>query len=415
LAGYIKVFKYLIAGFIVSGICSSLSADEVIAELKISEQNGITRQLEYIEFEIQLPLSDPLDTNLNFVAERKINKQEIPCQVVENKFFKNQNIVQIRLIFPVSLEAYQTDTFLLKTITENSRVKSDLSYTGEGFELVIENNYYRADLTKSNQSEGKNHESGQMRELLLKMGFDVLLQRNTNRIHWAPNFQNQQVEYYKTIAGWECPENYRLIDGPYLIRTMRSDKAPEHPEILLSANYSFYANLPYFKFYSSMVFNQDLVLSLLRNDEMTMDSLFTHVAFRKESGKIVDLTFSERHKILDSEPIENNAPWLCFYHADKGYAFGSIRIKYDITNNSGLPSPTYFPHTKISNGEGGGKYWNRLLINEHPVLVPAGSRYIEENAYIVFEINRNDKLSEIEKWTAIIQHPLQLTIFQNKN
>lgn len=408
MAGIIMRSGILFAVFLISGLYSSVIADDVLAELILNETDGITRQLEYIEVSLQLPL-DSYDTNsVDFIALRKRDKHVIQCQVVKQKIFKKQNIAQIRLVFPVSIEAYQTDSFLIKTVDESISINSDLSYSGSGFELVIDNAYYRTDLTKSSQSEGKNHESGQLRELLIKMDFDVLLQRTENRIHWAPNFQNQQEDYYSTIAGWERPEQYTFINGPYLIRTMRRDRAPDHPEILLTANYSFYAGLPYFKFYSSMEVEQDVILSLLRNDEMTMDSLFTHIAYQIKPGVIVDLAFSERHQVLDNEPISNEAPWLCFYNENKGYAFGSIRIKYDNTSNWGLPSPTYFPHTKISDGAAGGKYWNRRLIHDHPVFVAAGSRYIEENAYIVFKINKEDKFSEIEKWADQIRHPVRV-------
>ncbi|NIT55069.1 MAG: hypothetical protein GWN00_02120, partial [Aliifodinibius sp.] len=71
------------------------------------------------------------------------------------------------------------------------------------------------------------------------------------------------------------PAFYRFYHGPYVIQTIRQDAAPDHPEILLTASYEFYAGKPYFKFYSCMEMLKDVWLELLRNDEMTMDSLFT--------------------------------------------------------------------------------------------------------------------------------------------
>ncbi|MCB0284663.1 MAG: hypothetical protein KDF60_18920, partial [Calditrichaeota bacterium] len=362
--------------------------------------------------EITLPMTmEEFSIGENFIAEREKDKQNIPCQIIEKQVFKSQDIAHVRLIFPVSSAADEKSIYVIRQAEKELPVKSQLSKSGNGFDLIIENSFYKANLTKSTQSEAKSHESGQLRELLIKSGMDVLLLRTENRMHWAPNFQNMQVEYYKTIAGWDNPANYEVSDGPYLVRTIREDRAPEHEEILLSANYSFYDGLPYFRFYSSMTIEQDIVLKLLRNDEMTMDSLFTHVAYQKNPGTIVDLAFNERHQFLESEPISNEAGWLCFYNEQKGYAFGSIRIKYDISNNQGLPSPTYLPHTKISDGAGGGKYWNRRLIHDHPVYVPAGSRYVEENAYIVFKINPNKKFNEIEKWANLIQHPLEIHVY----
>ena len=214
------------------------------------------------------------------------------------------------------------------------------------------------------------------------------------------------MEGYETIARWNNPKTNNIYNGPYLIMTERQDCAPKHTEILLSACYKFYSNKPFFKFCSSMEINEDLWLSLLRNDEMTMDRLFTHVAFQNQNNGIIDLPLNSRDDYLKERPIANEDPWLCFYNYIKGYAFGSIRIKYDIDNQFGNASPTFIPHTKISNGSGGGKYWDRRLIDEHDTFVPKGSKYIEENAYIVFKISKTDKFKTIKYWAERLRNPV---------
>ncbi|NIT61269.1 MAG: hypothetical protein GWN00_35210, partial [Aliifodinibius sp.] len=89
----------------------------------------------------------------------------------------------------------------------------------------------------------------------------------------------------------------------------------------------------------------------------------------------------------------------------------SIRLRYDITNRLGEPSPTYLPHTKISDGSRGGKYWDRRLIHDHLIFVPEGSRYAEENAYLVFEIDPSDKLKQIEYWVNRLRNPIRVTLY----
>jgi len=42
-----------------------------------------------------------------------------------------------------------------------------------------------------------------------------------------------------------------------------------------------------------MEMTESLWLNLLRNDEMAMDSMFTHIAFERPNGEIIDVTFSE--------------------------------------------------------------------------------------------------------------------------
>jgi hypothetical protein len=384
--------------------------DSTLAKVSIQEPTVISRALEYIELQMQLKLSEVKSESLIINAKDVLSDEIIPCQIFGLEEYKDENILLLNIIFPISIEAHEQKIYLLTTSEISNEVNTDLEANGEGLDLVIDNNYYRADLSRSDKSEAKNNPSGQLSELKIKMDFNQLLFRTENRMHWGPNFQKKGMEYYNTIAGWKYPSTYEFTQGPYLVSTHRQDYAPDHPEILLTANYSFYAGLPYFKFFSSMNIVDDIVLFLLRNDEMTMDSLFTHVAYQNNSGEIIDLSFSDRYDELEENPIPNDAPWLCFYNAERGYAFGSIRIKYDNTNQNGLQSPTYLPHTKISNGAEGGKYWNRRLIHENHTFVPSGSSYVEENAYIVFKINKEDKFKEIEEWMTILSNPLEISV-----
>jgi hypothetical protein len=397
---------------IIADTSECIAEDFELAKVEVREINGIDRDLEYVVCSLQIPFKNYDKSDFQIVAIDSKNNNRIECQIFNQQFFPKQNIVLLKVIFPVSLNAHEQKKYIFKKTNERNTTSSDLSLEGKGIEIIIDNEFYRADLTKSDQSDAKSHSSGQLRELFIKMGFNIRLFRTENRIHWAPNFQKVDYDEYETIAGWENPKTYMLDTGPYLVHTMRSDLAPKHPEISLTANYYFYAGLPYFKFHSSMEVTENLQLFLLRNDEMTMDSLFTHVAFQRPNGQIEDLIFSDRYKKLEQNSIENNAPWLCFYHAERGYAIGSIRLKYDIKNEKGFDSPTYLPHTKISDGSGGGKYWNRRLIHEHPTFVPKGSRYTEENIYLLFKIDKDDKFSEIVKWSHIVHHPIDISVHQ---
>jgi hypothetical protein len=229
-------------------------------------------------------------------------------------------------------------------------------------------------------------------------------------VHWAPNFKKPELEWYTTIAHWDSPAVYDLQNGPYMVQTIRQDLAPDHPEIFLTAVYQFYENMPYFKFYSKMQMVENVWLELLRNDEMTMDSMFTHLAFQRPEGTIIDVAFENRAHILQNRPIENDSPWICFYNEEKGFAFGSIRIRYDNVNQFGQPSPVYQPHTQIGEWLGGIKYWNRRLIHDQLTFVPKGSRYIEENAYLVFRIDPEDRFRAIKYWSDRLHHPLEVEV-----
>jgi hypothetical protein len=381
--------------------------EKILARVVVTEPLGVHRETEYIELSLQVDDS-LLSATHEIFAFDVASDLIIPGQIFD--FTKIAGKSAFGIVFPVSLRARETRTFLIRTFPRGlPGATTDLALTGEGTELCVANSFYAADLTRSDDEEPKNHPSGQIRELLIKMGFNQLLTNAEDRVHWAPNFKRPELEYYTTIAHWQNPKIKRVESGPYLVRTVRQDWAPAHPEILLTAVYKFYANVPYFRFYSSMEMQQDVWLGLLRNDEMTMDSMFTHLAFQRPDGEVVEVEIEKRHELLKVHPIEDDAPWLCFYHRDKGFAFGTIRLKYDNTNEFGESSPTYQPHTQIGQWLNR-RYWNRRLIHDHLTFVPKGSRYLEENAYLVFRIGDANRFEEIQNWAKVLRNPVRISV-----
>ncbi len=400
---YIIVLIILIAQLLVA------QGNEVI-KIKVKENQGLERNLEYVEFSCMLNNDVLQNGKQSLYAVEKGTNKEIECQtIIEDSDSLNKQLL-IRIIFPVSIKSLEEKTYLIYPKIKSVSSQSNLQLKGKGTELFIENEFYSADLRKDSSVEGHSYNSGQIRELKIKMGFDQHVKNVEDRLHWAPNFKKPEHEYYTTIAHWNNPKVNEIVKGPYQISTYREDLAPNHPEILLSARYRFYEGLPYFKFYSNMKMQNNIWLELLRNDEMAMDSMFTHMAFQRPNGKIVDIEFSQRYELLNKLPIENNSPWLCFYNINEGFAFGTIRINYDNTNNSGGESPIYKAHTQIGEWLKGVKYWNRRLIHDHLTFVPKGSCYTEENAYLVFKIDEFDKLKDIKYWAGRIRSPLQVRI-----
>lgn len=394
--------------------CGLFAQNSELLKIRISEKNNLERSLEYVEFSCQLNFDNSDNGEIHLVAEEIESKRQIPCQVAAHKINDTTNTYLLRVIFPVSMPALSSKQYLLKRNEKEHAVSGNLGMQGEGLGLIIENDFYRADLTKNKDVEPQSHDSGQIRELTIKMGFNHLVTNVEDRVHWAPNFDRPQIEWYTTIAHWSFPKIYQVEKGPYQIRTIRQDKAPDHPEILLSATYNFYDGLPYFKFYSEMEMKEGLWLQLLRNDEMAMDSMFTHLAFERPNGELVDLPFTEMHPLIDDYPIENDSPWLCFYNKDKGFAFGSIRIFYDNRDVFGNESILYEPHTQIGEWLKGIKYWNRRLIHNHLTYVPRGNNYREENAYLVFKASGKDHLKDIQYWAKRLRNPLSVHLEYKK-
>ena len=391
--------------FLLLILYGNLLSNDHVASVLIYEPEGLDRSYEYVEIEIPNCL---IISENNLLAVNKTNHDTIACQVAKRVDIFNGNLCNT-IIFPVDISAFDSlsyDIIVSDYNNDSKRKPYNIKLTGKKTEIVVENDFYIADLRADEKDEEKSYHSGQLTDLTIKFGFNKLFTNRDDRIHWAPNFKRPEIEYYKTIAHWNHPKEQWNNIGDYVIRTWRKDKAPYHPEIMLSAEYSFFAGKPYFLFNSSMEFVKDVMLEWLRNDEMTMDTMFTHLAFKRKTGEIIDIPIAERDEILEKRPIAADDPWLCFYNKDIGYGFGSIRLDYNISNMEGNTSPTGENYTSIAEWENRTTYWNRRIIYKELTNVAKGSKYVEKNAYIVFDINQDGHLEEINNWSKKLQSPL---------
>jgi hypothetical protein len=382
----------------------------------VEETEGLDRQDEPVEISMSFykgEITHPEQEIRLVEILEKGDYKEIPCQVFEIQRHLGGQHIQCKIVFLTTFSPNEKKTYKLfynNPAAQKPSYSSDLKISGEGFGLIVENDYYKADLTPG-EGPKKSPDSGQIKEITILGDVNQKLARFDRRMHWSPNFIRADNDTNQSIAHWDRPENYIVEKGPIMCLTKRWGSLKDFPEIFITAVYKFYAHQPYFTFYSRMEMKQDIDLSRLRNDEMTIDTLFTHLAFKRADGPMVNTTFQNRDEILDKHPIESDAIWLCFYEPNKGFAFGSIRLFYDNTNIWGETSLTTGDYTKISNGARGGKYWNRILILDKSILVPEGSVYAEKNAYIVFNLGEGEnRFAEIEKYAKRLSHPLKLTV-----
>jgi hypothetical protein len=146
---------------------------------------------------------------------------------------------------------------------------------------------------------------------------------------------------------------------------------------------------------------------------MTMDSLFTHVAYEKANGGTARLQlYTSELDSLDSKPIPDDTGFVAFYNTNFGYGLASIRLEYDNTNAEGSVSPLLNHHTKISRAANNGRYWNRVLIDS-ATTVPKGSKYHEKNAYLVFKVGKEIPEEEILYHAERLRNPLTVTLQEN--
>ena len=267
--------------------------------------------------------------------------------------------------------------------------------------LKVENSAFLADLSPRTV-DGKEEDSGTLRGLLIK-SHGVLLERARNRMHWAPSFQRDGAKDYTSIAKWDPVQKFSAARGRGSLVFTREGYHALYPEIHLWAEYRFFASVPYFLFRSTMTIEKSIDMYWLRNQEMTMDDRFTHVAWPGHGGKARIATFDERKPILEKEPIPVDVPWVAFVNTAKGYGYGAVVLGYKSTT-------TARPVTSINDGADNGKYWDRRLVDQVRTPLKPGDRYEEHTAYVVFDCDAKDPLRAFLEWERKLRHPLRVEL-----
>jgi hypothetical protein len=245
----------------------------------------------------------------------------------------------------------------------------------------FENQYYSADLTARERNGKVLEDNGTLRGLTFKPT-GTLIQRSGNRMHWAPSFQRSGAKNYLGIGTWNPVQKHSKTENKERVRFTRSGYMQEYPEVHLFAEYDFLKNEPYFLFRSTMTIEKPVEMFWLRNQEMTMDHIFTHVAFPNPdgSGKVMLVDFEERKPILAAKPLPVDVPWVAFVNLEKGFGYGAVVLKYKA-------GTTANPITSINDGVNPpARYWDRRLVNQKDTPLKVGDKYEEETAYVLFKV-----------------------------
>jgi len=381
-------------------LLTSCSGPKPYAKISVSETNGLARDLEYIAIEI--PLSVELQPSQMLVATDTEKESSVPVQILDT--ISEDGNSTLRIMFPVKVEANKTKTFELVAV-EKMRDSGLNGIQISDNATCVENQIYKATFSIEDDVRG-----GQVSGIILKNFDDRLLKRGHIAMHWAPNFSKSEEEGYFNMEDLPHSSEHHIEKGLYQIEKSRSGRTDEVPEIFVEGKYNFLADLPYFIFESTMKVEADVSLNLLRNDEMTMDSLFTHVVYQKNDGTVSRLKLYDAElDSLENNHITDDAAFVAFYNTDHRYGMASIRLEYDNTNSEGNKSALFNPYTKISKSSGNGRYWNRILIDS-VTSVPKGSKYREKNAYLLFELGKEIPEEEILYYAERLASPLTVTV-----
>jgi hypothetical protein len=299
----------------------------------------------------------------------------------------------------ITAGANQTRTVPLESLAPGDTIRMHRKPGETGF--LVENAVFAADLTPR-EVRGQIEDSGVLRGLLYKAA-GVTLRRTQNRMHWAPSFQRPGARGYTSIATWTPVQLHDLQISPGAVRFTREGFHRDYPEIRLWAEYRFFAHVPYFLFESKMDIVQPVEIYWLRNQEMTMDDLFTHVAWPQSGGAARIAAFEERKPLLEKDPLPLELPWVAFYHQERGYGYGAVVLHLTATTTANAK-------TAINDGADNGKYWDRHLIGQVNTALKPGDRYTEKTAYVLFRTRPGAPIAEFLEWEKRLRNPVRIEI-----
>lgn len=267
--------------------------------------------------------------------------------------------------------------------------------------FIFENPYYTADLS-AREVKGKTEDNGTLRGLVFK-AFNLRIERSKNRMHWAPSMQRVGAKDYSSMGTWNPVQKHEKKESKDMVRLTRSGYVQGYPEIHLSTEYDFPKNAPYFLFRSTMAVEKPIDMYWLRNQEMTMDHIFTHVAWPGADGKPVVVDFDARKPILAAKPLPVDVPWVAFVNLDKGFGYGAITLLHKATKAANAI-------TSINDGvDPPARYWDRRLINQVNTKLEPGDKFEEETAYVLFKVaSKDNPVAELLQWEKKIRSTVKV-------
>jgi hypothetical protein len=190
-------------------------------------------------------------------------------------------------------------------------------------------------------------------------------------------------------------------------------------DVDLEVKYTMIRRAPYFISETLLLFNRDLGVVAVRNDEMVFyRELFDSYIYQDGHGKVVKGRLIEKPGFPDGfvHRAPDDLDWVGLLNTQQNFGFFSLRLE---SHNSSLDcagewlnkSGTYF----YAPAEGKYVYWVRPLVYtwaEYPTrnrfsFVPAGSRFYEKSAYLVFRLEDGytERLNEL---LLRLKHPVRI-------
>jgi len=371
--------------------CRILVLEETIGEARSDEP-------------VEVLLSFPAEQVHSLTREVRITRvtdgmlKEVPSQIYNEVQRGNERLC--RLLFMAEIGAHQKQTLLIfygNKDAELPEYPTDLVTAGEGFGLDIENQFFKASLSR---------QMGQLERLTLKREHGLELfsggegHGEPPGIDWAHDYVPSGSFQKLRITLWDTCPDYEVIRGPLctIVRRWGFPYSPVHPifspsRLNFDVEYRFYAGLPWFHKLARMEAVKSFEAEALRDDEWVFSGhSFTDNVWMGKDGKL-------RTGQVDPQQQENL--WgVGFFNKESKDSFIALFLEHKAEGlpelkHSGAPTMLYRWH---------GQLWSRYPLPGKQV--PAGAVLHEKNAYVALPFTTTEGPSRIEELRRRLMNPL---------
>jgi metal-sulfur cluster biosynthetic enzyme len=370
--------------------------------LALDETAALARAGEPIElvaaFRVDQTESLAREIRVARIDSAKGELREVPCQVSSE--IRRGAERMCRLVLLADSPAHGRTTYLVLYGNPNAELTAyptDLQVSGEGYGLDIENDYFRASLSR---------QMGQLERLTLKREHGLELfaggegHGEPPGIDWAHDYVTANNFQKMRITNWARCSDYEVVRGPLCttVRRWGFPHSPIHPvfspsRIHIFVEYQFYAGTPYFVKQGRMEVIKDLDITYLRDDEWVFSGYsFTDTLWMGPDGKL-------REGPVDAAQQENL--WAVgFFHRVSRDAFIGLFLEHEAENmpplkHTGAPILSYRWH---------GPVWSRALYQN--ASLRAGGVLKQRNAYLVLPFAESNGAQIVERYRHTLMNPL---------
>lgn len=368
------------------------------------ETVGIAREREPVEVTVGFP-ADRIDDPFREVRVARIDPRigeihEVRSQIVHDSREGSER--RCRVLFMADTPMHDRADYLIfygNRAAELPDYPSDLSTTGEGYGLDIENAHYIARLSR---------QMGQLERLTYKSEHGLELYAGGKghgeppMIDWGHDYVDPGHFQKFRMRNWAECRNFDVVKGPLCVRVRLwgFPHSPIHPvftpsRMHMDQTYSFYAGLPYFFKEGRMDMVQDHRIEAMRDDEWVFSGYsFTEMLWIDAQGKL--------HEGAVPPAQAENIWGVGFYHPVSRDAFLAIRLDHSAENFDGIEHGG----VPILHYAGHGQLWSRYPANQ--ATFKAGASIRQKNAYLISPYPTDGAAAQIETLRHRLLHPLDV-------